>query len=84
MVRRAAALQKTSLAENGVVRLSPELASSLGVQSGQRVNISQGDETIELSVVTDHSVAQDSAVVPSDVVVSGVLGSLYGEIALQK
>ena len=84
VVRRAAALQKTSLAENGVVRLSPELASSLGVQSGQRVNISQGDETIELSVVTDHSVAQDSAVVPSDVVVSGVLGSLYGEIALQK
>ncbi len=88
LVRRAMPLQKAQMAMEGEVtalRLHPETASTLRVQEGDRVQVSQPHTNgIELPIILDPRVAKQAAWIAGGISATRELGDLVGEIEIKK
>jgi len=84
LVRRARALQETADAAAPVVRMSPGLATQLGLATGAFARVSQGQGEATLQVVLDERVAEGCAVIPSGIAATAGLGPSIGPVELAK
>lgn len=84
LVRRSPPLQKTRDAAGLAVRANTATLSRLGVESGSRVRLKQGTATAELSIVADDGVAPECVRVPAAHPATAALGSICGEISVER
>lgn len=86
LVRHASSLQLTTDARQSAVALLPQaLWAQLGLQSGDRVRITQdGAGSAELTAKLDASLAADTVRVPAGLPETAALGALFGTLSVSK
>ena len=85
IVRRSNALQHTTDAWNGAVRINAVTAQSNGLSEGDAASLSAAEgESVQLKVVIDDRVADGAAWYPAAVNGSENLSRLFGEVTLTK
>ena len=84
LVRRAGALQKTRDARDPVAAVHPDVLQAAGVQSGDTVVLSQGQNQIRLPVLADETVAPGCIRVPAAHKLTTELGAMCGSISLER
>lgn len=84
LVRRADALQRTRDAAGPVARASAATLARMGIASGDRVRLKQGDACAELIVVADDCVAGGCVRVPAAHAATATLGPMSGEISMER
>jgi len=82
--RRSVALQQTADAQDATLRLNPSVAGKLGLASGDRAAVSQGETKAVLDVVLDDRVPDECVLVAAGVPGSVGLGPSVGEIRIAK
>jgi NADH-quinone oxidoreductase subunit G len=85
LTRRAPALQAAQFATEGevnVVRIHPETAKKLGLQSGARVRVTQHAAASELILQIDTSIAEDALWIAGAIEKTNKLGDLIGEVEI--
>jgi len=82
VVRRAPALQATTLAAPPVAALHPEDASALGLVDGMRVSVTQGKARCELPLALDARVARGAAWIPSGFAETSVLDGFGSRVII--
>lgn len=84
LVRRSLSLQQTALGTHIRVVLHPDQANSLGLVSGQTVRVRQGEQqSAELPLTIDHTLALGCAMVPAAVPQTAGLGEAMGWVVLE-
>lgn len=83
LVRRAASLQASPLAQSAEVRLHPDVARELGLSGREQVQVRQNGNTISLPLVLDESVPRGCAWIPAGLKASMALGPAFGPVAIQ-
>jgi NADH-quinone oxidoreductase subunit G len=84
LVRRAPALQRSSLAGAFGVYLNPDEAAGLGVADGDQVSVRQNGTAVAARVILDAAVPAGCARIPAAVVGSEALGAQIGPVAVEK
>ena len=84
LIRRAVSLQQTTDIADGSVHINQALAEKIGVSAQDRVKAQQEDISIELAVVIDDSVAEQTVLIHGAHTNSAQLGPWYGDISLSK
>lgn len=82
--RRASALQQTADVADGAVHINQALASSLGLNDGDSVRATQGEQQVELPVAIDDSVSAQTVLIHAAHSDSALLGPWFGDISLDK
>ncbi|VFM95398.1 MAG: NADH dehydrogenase subunit G [Candidatus Kentron sp. G] len=82
LVRRAASLQKTSDAAQGIIRLNGKLAKLLGIKEGKSVSAVQDDGTKILPVAIDERVPDQCVWLSAGIPESIGLGARFGSIVI--
>ena len=84
LVRRAPALQRTADAKPAVVSLPKQLWQQLGLQAGDKVQVSQGAGSAVLPAQQDPTLADNTVRVPAGLAETASLGAMFGAIAVEK
>jgi NADH-quinone oxidoreductase subunit G len=84
IVRRAESLQQTTDARTPHAVLSVALAEKLGVNSGDKVRVSQGTTTIVIDCATDRGLPENVVRVASAHTSTAALGPMFGAISVEK
>jgi NADH-quinone oxidoreductase subunit G len=84
LVRRAVALQLTADARAPMASLPSAQWTSLGLQAGDKVRVSQGDASAVLAAREDATLAAGTVRVPAGHVLTAGLGAAFGPIAVAK
>ena len=84
LVRRAPALQRTADAKPAVVSLPAQLWQQLGLQVGDKVQVSQGAGNALLPARQDPTLAENTVRVPAGLAETASLGAMFGAIAVEK
>jgi NADH-quinone oxidoreductase subunit G len=84
VVRRAAALQKTSDAATPCVTMHSDELAKLHVSSGDQVKVSQGQGSVNLVVVADDKLPRGTARVAAGHVATAALGAMFGTITVER
>ncbi len=85
LVRRAPALQLTADAKLAAqASLPAALWQQLGLATGDRVRVSQGDAAAELPARLDSSLAANVVRVPAGLAETATLGAMFGAISVEK
>ncbi|MEO5696547.1 MAG: molybdopterin-dependent oxidoreductase, partial [Burkholderiaceae bacterium] len=84
LVRRAVSLQLTADARAPMAGLPPALWQRLGLQTGDKVRVSQGDAQALLPARLDESLAANVVRVPAGHADTAALGAMFGAIAVEK
>jgi len=84
ITRRSLALQATPDAWQGGARISQSLADSLSLADGDRIKITQGEDSAEMSVSVDDCVADNCVWLPAGISDSAGLGCSFAEISVEK
>ena len=84
LVRRAPALQRTADAKPAVASLPAQLWQQLGLQVGDRVQVSQGAGNALLPARQDPTLAENTVRVPAGLAETASLGAMFGAIAVEK
>jgi len=82
IVRRAPALQATVDAQTAAVSLSDATAQRLGLSTGVRVTVRQGNHSIALPVEIDPRVPEGCAYIPVGLAEATHLGEGYGPVTI--
>nr|VFJ45531.1 MAG: NADH-quinone oxidoreductase subunit G [Candidatus Kentron sp. FM]VFJ45630.1 MAG: NADH-quinone oxidoreductase subunit G [Candidatus Kentron sp. FM]VFK06798.1 MAG: NADH-quinone oxidoreductase subunit G [Candidatus Kentron sp. FM] len=82
LVRRAANLQRTSDAAQGIIRLNSKLAKLLGIEEGKPVSAVQDDCTKTLPVAIDERVPDQCVWLSAGIPESIGLGARFGSIVI--
>lgn len=84
LVRRAYALQKTTLAQSLIARLNKRTAAQLNLEGAQLIEVvSAQHQTIVIPVVIDEAVPDHSVVVPAGLKETAKLGAGYTAVVLK-
>jgi len=83
IVRRATALQKTRDAAQPVVAMHSSEMQKLGLKTGDKVKVSQGNGSANLFVMTDDRVPMGVARVSAGHVATSGLGAMFGRITIE-
>ena len=83
VVRRAASLQKTADAQTMCVRLNSTEAERLGVSTATTVTVRQGASSIDLTLVIDETIPDDSAWIPSALEGNDLLGVPFTAVTIE-
>ncbi len=84
LVRRSAALQRTRDAAVPQARARLATLDSLGIASGERVRVRQGDASAELVALADETVAAGCVRVAAGHAATASLGPISGEISMER
>ncbi len=84
LVRRAPALQRTADAKPAVASLPAQLWQQLGLQVGDKVQVSQGAVNALLPALQDPTLAENTVRVPAGLAETASLGAMFGAIAVEK
>ena len=87
MQRRAKALQTTQNIIEGdliAVRLHPQTAKELQVQTADVVIAAQGENRVKLPVLIDERIALNAVYIPGGILATSHLSELYGSIEIYK
>lgn len=85
LCRRAPELQEMSRLHNlSMLTLHTEVAEELGVQSGDWVLITQGEQQITLPVNLSNLLAKDVVILPSALDETAGFGQAFSEVSIQK
>jgi len=84
LVRRAPALQQTADAKVAVVSVPTQLWQQLGLQVGDKVQVSQGTSSAVLLARQDPTLAENTVRVPTGLTETASLGAMFGAIAVEK
>jgi NADH-quinone oxidoreductase subunit G len=85
LVRRAESLQLTAAARAAnTIGLPAALFDQLGLKSGDAVRVRQGDLSVTAPAVRDADLAPTAVRVPAATPVAAALGSLFGELLVEK
>ncbi|SIQ25070.1 NADH dehydrogenase subunit G [Aromatoleum tolulyticum] len=84
LVRRATSLQKTRDAKAPVACASTATLAAIGVASGARVRLKQGQGAAEVLIVADDSVAANCVRVAAANAATAALGAMCGEISVER
>jgi NADH-quinone oxidoreductase subunit G len=85
IVRRAPALQRTRDAKDAsMVGVGEALWEQLGLQTGDRVVLSQGGHTVETDVMLQPGLVDGVVRIATATELSGHLASMFGEVSLSK
>ncbi|MBI1886993.1 MAG: NADH-quinone oxidoreductase subunit G [Nitrosomonadales bacterium] len=84
LVRRAVSLQKTSDAATPCVKMHGSELQKLGVQSGDRVKVTQGKATVQLAVQADDAMPAGTARVAAGHPATAELGAMFGTITVER
>ncbi|MFX1736511.1 NADH-quinone oxidoreductase subunit NuoG [Paraburkholderia sp. A1RI_3L] len=85
LVRRAPSLHLTMAAKAaGTVGLPAALFDQLGLKDGDAVRVRQGDRSVQAPAVRDANLAQTVVRVPAATPAGAALGSLFGELLVEK
>ncbi len=83
LVRRSPALQATRLARTVQVAINPQLGARLGLASGQKVRVRQGEGAVELPLVFDAGIPEGCARIPAAHPATAGLGDALGTVSLE-
>ena len=84
-VRQAYSLQKTpEVVKARVADFSPQLAKKLGINSGDKVKIKQGQAVCVFEVVISTKIAPTCVNIPGGVLESSMMGACYSSIELER
>jgi len=83
LVRRSAALQQTSHADEPVLRLSPATAKRLELGETDMVRVTQSDKTIDIKWAADARIAPNAVWLPVATCATRELGSAYGPVSVE-
>ena len=81
-VRRALALQQSAANEPAIIKINREQASQLGINSGDRVTVSQNNNSIQLSVAIDDYLPNYAVYVSGGFLETSLLGGAFSEISI--
>jgi NADH-quinone oxidoreductase subunit G len=84
VVRRAVSLQKTRDAATPHVELCSEELMRLGLQSGDRVKVSQGQGSVNLTVMADDKLPAGVARVAAGHAATAGLGAMFGTVKVER
>ena len=84
IVRRAASLQRTRDAAAPSVALNRSELQKLGVNSGDRVRVSQGKGSVQLTAVADDAQPAGTARIAAGHPATAQLGAMFGTITVEK
>ncbi|QWE19427.1 NADH-quinone oxidoreductase subunit NuoG [Polynucleobacter corsicus] len=85
IVRRASALQLTRDAKRGnQVGLGEDLFSDLGLKEGDAVRVTQGGQSVDLSVTLEANLAQGAVRISAGTMASAQLGPMFGPVTVSK
>jgi len=84
IVRRATALQQTADAAAPVVRMASAELQKLGMQSGDKVRVSQGAGSVLLLAKADDGVPAGCLRVPTGCAETAALGPMFGTITVER
>ena len=84
LVRRAPALQQTADAKVAAVSLPTQLWQQLGLQVGDKVQVSQGSNRAVLPARQDTTLAENTVRVPAGLAETASLGAMFGAMAVEK
>jgi len=84
LVRRAQALQQTPDAWNAGLRIHPQVAGQLGLESGGSVKVAQGDGSAILTVELDERVPAGCVWLPNAIPGVETLAGGFGALSLEK
>ncbi len=85
VVRRAPALQVAGSSDgNACVRISPQLAVQLAVSDNDVVVVEQGQQQVQLPVVTDQHIPDNSAMILSGYPETAQLGDPFGFVSIRR
>jgi NADH-quinone oxidoreductase subunit G len=83
-VRRAPALQRTADAATPTARMNPLTLSDLGIETGGRVRVSQGQGQAVLEAVADVRIPQGCVRVSAAHASTAGLGDMFGSISVER
>ena len=84
LVRRAASLQQTDDAKVASVRINPEQAASLNLQSNDKVCVKQNDKTAVMTLIIDDDIAVNNIGIPAGLIETAGLGGVFDTVTLEK
>ncbi|MBI5659767.1 MAG: NADH-quinone oxidoreductase subunit NuoG [Nitrosomonadales bacterium] len=84
IVRRAAALQKTRDAEEPRVAMRGDDLEKIGVSAGDRVKVTQGENSVGLVAAADDSLPPGVARVPAGHAATVGLGAMFGNVTVER
>jgi NADH-quinone oxidoreductase subunit G len=83
VVRRAASLQQSSDAITPQVTVHSDELSKIGVQTGAQIKVKQGNEFVNLLILSDDTLPRGTARVPSGHAATAALGAMFGTITVE-
>jgi NADH-quinone oxidoreductase subunit G len=84
LVRRAASLQRTPLADGFAVGLNPAVAADLGLAEGDTAEVAQDGALVQAPVALDEALPPGCARIPAAVAGSETLGAQIGPVTVRK
>jgi NADH-quinone oxidoreductase subunit G len=84
LVRHAAALQQTTDVADGLVHMNGSLAERLGLSAGVKIRLQQRDNAVELGVLIDSRVPDNTVLTHAGHPVVSTLGPWFGEVTFGK
>jgi NADH-quinone oxidoreductase subunit G len=84
IVRRSPALQQTPDTWGDKLRLNAATAGALALGQGERVRVTQGAGSAEVTVTIDDGVPNNCVWLPGAVAAAGSLGCSFGEVGVEK
>ncbi|MGL4188608.1 MAG: NADH-quinone oxidoreductase subunit NuoG [Sphaerotilus sulfidivorans] len=84
VVRRAPSLQATADAAAPLLAIGAALAAKLGVQTGAKVRVKQGEGSVVLPVAIDATLAADTVRVSAGCPETAALGAVFGTVSLER
>jgi NADH-quinone oxidoreductase subunit G len=85
IVRRSSALQLTRDAKRGnQVGLGQALFSELGLNEGDAIRVTQGKQSIEMTVTLEENLASGTVRISAGTLASAKLGPMYGSVTVSK
>ncbi len=84
LVRRAVSLQKTTDAQVPVAMLHADELQKLGLQSGERVRVTQGNASVQLTVQVNNQLPIGTVRVASGHPATNSLGAMFGSITVER
>ncbi len=84
VVRRAPSLQATADAAAPLLAIGTALAAKLGVQTGAKVRVKQGEGSVVLPVAIDATLAADTVRVSAGCPETAALGAVFGAVSLER
>ena len=84
LVRRASSLQQTALASEAAIRINAAMAEQFGLTEGSAGKVTQNGNSVELPVIIDAAVPNNSVRVQSGLSGTQMLAGSFAEITLEK